>query len=244
MLTYNRANYISLAIESALAQTYKNFELIILDDGSTDNTTDIVAAYTDTRLRYIRDTTNKGLYTRRHESLSYVTGTYVAILDSDDIWSDDGKLKRQVAYLEENSTCAVVGTFITTINEHGQVTGNNDYYTSDADIRGNILLRNQFANSSTLMRQSALQKTAGYRDFAPCEDFELFLQLGQFGTFANLSEYSLQYRIHSGSISKQKMKVAKRVIAAIKLHQSEYPNATKGIMKMRLLYLLAFLRLK
>ena len=74
ILTYNRGHYIGEAITSVLAQTYPNFELIIIDDGSTDNTTQIVSNFTDERIKYIKHENNAGLFARRKESLSYVTG--------------------------------------------------------------------------------------------------------------------------------------------------------------------------
>jgi len=245
MLTYNRAPYIALALESALAQTYQNWELIILDDGSTDNTEVIVTPYlNDTRISYKKDSVNKGLFARRHESLSYPTGTYIAILDSDDIWSDPTKLEKQVAFMESHPECAVVGTFITLIDQHGTEFGRNTYYTEDADIRRTLLTRNQFANSSVLMRESAVAKTAGYRNFAPCEDLELFLQLGQFGTFANLSEYMLAYRIHPGGESTRKVKVARCVLALAPFHRHHYPGYWHIVIKMNVLIILAKLGLR
>lgn len=244
MLTYNRAEYIALAIESALAQTYTNWELIILDDGSTDNTEAIVTPYlNDARLRYIKDSTNKGLYARRQESLSHATGDYVAILDSDDYWTDPTKLATQVTHLEANPDCVVVGTFITLIDHTGTPLGKNTYLTTDTAIRNTLLWRDQFANSSVLMRRSALAKTAGYQDYAPCEDYELFLQLGLIGTFANLPSYSLAYRIHPGGESARKAKVARQSLRVIAHHRAHYPGYYLAATKLLLLYLLAKLRI-
>ncbi len=243
MLTYNRAAFITEAIRSALNQTYQNIELIILDDGSTDNTAALVAEIHDTRIRYLRDTVNKGLYARRQESLSHVTGDYVAILDSDDYWTDPTKLATQVTHLETNPDCVVVGTFITLIDSTGTPRGKNTYLTTDTAIRNTILWRNQFANSSVLMRRSALLKTAGYQDHAPCEDYELFLQLGLFGTFANLPSYSLAYRIHPGGESARKAKVARQSLRVISRHRTHYPGYYLAAMKLLLLYLLAKLRI-
>lgn len=239
MLTYNRAPFIREAVESALAQSYENFELIILDDGSTDNTFEIVSQFTDPRIRYIRDTENKGLAARRTESLSYPKGKYVAILDSDDVWTDTEKLAIQVGYLEQFPTCAVVGTFITLIDKDGTVTGNNHYETTDAAIRKKILFRNQFTNSSVVMRKAHLDQTEGYRAYAPAEDLELFLQLGRVGTFANIPEYTTQYRVHAGGSSYKKAIVAKMVKKIIRRHRDYYSGALWGLAKMHALHLLA-----
>ena len=244
MLTYNRANYIPLAIQSVLDQTYQNWELLIQDDGSTDETSTIVARYTDSRIRYIPDPINKGLTQKRMESLKSATGTYVAILDSDDIWSDTNKLTAQVAHLEANPLCAVVGTQITLIDADGVQFGTNNYHQPDSEIRNIILVRNQFAHSSVMMRKSMLDKTHGYRDYAPSEDLDLFLQLGQFGTFANLAMTGLAYRVHKKGESALKSKVVKVVLKAIKTHKHEYPNYFKAYVKFTLMLLVAKLRSK
>lgn len=242
MLTYNRANYIQLAIQSVLDQTYQNWELLILDDGSTDDTATIVNSYADSRIKYIHDPVNKGLARKRTESLAFPTGEYVAILDSDDIWSDCNKLSAQVAYLQKDPICAVVGTQITLIDTEGIQFGTNAYLLDDTSIRKNILIRNQFAHSSVLMRKSTLDKTSGYRNFAPSEDLDLFLQLGHFGTFANLPETMLAYRIHKKGESALKSKVVRVVLKAVKAHRHEYPNYPLAYLKFSLMLLVAQVR--
>jgi glycosyltransferase involved in cell wall biosynthesis len=244
MLTYNRAPYIAEAIESALSQTYRDFELIIIDDGSTDDTAAVVAKFSDPRISYRRDNVNRGLFARRRESLTLVRGEFVAILDSDDVWIEPEKLARQVAYLREHLECAVVGTFAALIDSDGKRLGVASYHTTDKDIRRCILIRNQFANSSVLMRAEHLRQTVGYRDFAPTEDLELFLQLGRVGAFANLPFFGLAHRLHQGGESARKARLAKEVLKVIACHQDAYPGALWGALKMRLLFLLAKLGIK
>ena len=89
MLTYNRASYITEAINSVLSQTYKSLELIIIDDGSTDDTSLIVGNFNDSRIEHIQHHENRGLAVRRVESATLAKGDFVAILDSDDIWIDE-----------------------------------------------------------------------------------------------------------------------------------------------------------
>ena len=90
---------------------------------------------------------------KRLESLAYAKGQYVAILDSDDIWIDGNKLTSQVEFLTNNPTCAVVGTNIDLIDKNGATMGTNTYLLDDRAIRSNILVRNQFAHSSVMMRK-------------------------------------------------------------------------------------------
>lgn len=239
VLTYNRASYIETAIDGVLNQTYQNFELVIIDDGSTDNTAEILAGYTDSRITKILHTNNAGLHTRRAESLTYATGTYTAVLDSDDVWTDTTKLAQQVAFLEENPACVVVGTFITLCDPTGESIGTNSYHTDDRSIRDAILWRNQFTHSSVLMRTAALQKVAGYRDTGLAEDLDLFLQLGNVGTFANIPLYMTNYRIHTDSFNPQKQAMAKAVLGIIQTHKHDYPNYYPAYIKaqLRLAYL-------
>jgi glycosyltransferase involved in cell wall biosynthesis len=245
MLTYNRATYIETAIKSVIEQTYQNWELVIIDDGSTDTTPEIVARYTtDPRIVYKRDEVNRRLIVRRKESLAHARGTYVAVLDSDDMWIDARKLEKQVAHMEAHPECAVVGTFIALIDETGTTVGSNRYFTEDRNIRDHLLIRNQFAHSSVLMRGAHLKLSAGYRPFASAEDLELFLQLGQIGTLANLPEYMVAYRVHNGGESADKVKVAKHVLRLARLHHHLYPGYWRIVIKMNLLIILAKLGLK
>ncbi len=224
MLTYNRAWSIGEAISSVLSQTYTNFELIIIDDGSTDNTREIVTGFADPRIKYINHEANQGLMARRKESLAAASGVYVAVLDSDDVWCDNNKLTEQINYLETNPETAIIGTNIIMIDSHGTEVGRNSYYTDDASIRNNILIRNQFAHSSVVMRKSLLEKTQGYGNFPVAEDLALFLDLGQYGTFANLLSYSTKYRINNNGEGSDKIKIISNVLAIIKLHKNTYPN--------------------
>ncbi len=242
MLTYNRANYIATAIESVLTQTYQNWELIVIDDGSTDDTKEVLAPYHDSRISYLRRNENKGLVYRRQESLTLVNGSYVAILDSDDIWLTRDKLKKQVEVLERDPSCSLVGTFINIIDERGSLIDQNKYYETDLEIRKNMLIRNQFANSSVMMRKSTLDKTAGYRNLSVAEDFELFLQLGQIGTFRNLPEYMTAYRVHTGNISSSKLNLIKYVLMVIKQYKDVYPGYYGAWLKFTLYRLFLTLR--
>ena len=242
MLTYNRAKYIGAAIESVLNQTYQNFELVIIDDGSTDNTQEILDRYDDPRIAVITYPANAGLLTRRKESLTYAQGTYTAILDSDDVWTSPDKLATQVAYMEDNPECDVLGTYIALIDAQGAEIGHTRYHTNDSDIRKNILHRNQFAHSSILMRTAAVAQTNGYQDTALAEDYDLFLQLGLHGRFANIPEEMTAYRIHTESFNSQKVKMATAVLNIITQYKNQYPHYYRALFKAYIRILLAKVR--
>lgn len=233
MLTYNRAHFIGEAIASVLAQTYTNFELIIIDDGSTDDTAEVVSRFTDPRITYSKETTNQGLLVRRQGSLSRAQGAYIAVLDSDDIWLEVTKLAQQVTYLEANPECSIVGTFFKRIDTTGRELGTHSYATTDTAIRHQLLWDNQFIHSSVLMRTQHLQKTAGYR-FPLAEDFDLFLQLGTVGTLANLPLYATAYRVHTSSESNKKVALMDEALKITKQHKAQYPGYYKAWLKFTL----------
>ena len=229
MLTYNRAHYLKDAVESVLTQTYKNWELIVIDDGSTDETESIITSYSDNRIAYRKYPENKGLYVRRQESLSHVNGQYVAILDSDDVWDSPLKLEQQVLFLEDNLDYAVVGTFITIIDENGNALRKDSYKTADENIRNKLLMRNQFTHSSVLMRKSMLDMTTGYQPTL-AEDLELFLQLGNFGKLANIPEFLTSYRVHDEGTNDYGIEMARALHVIIKKN-SHYPHQYIALLK-------------
>lgn len=235
MLTYNRAHFLPEAIESILNQTYQNWELVVIDDGSKDNTKELMASYTDPRIHYLRYETNAGLFARRTESLTYAKGSYTAILDSDDYWPSHNKLAEQVAFLEANLEHALVGTQTILVDDSGTTIGQCTYNTTDTDIRKKILLRNQFTHSGLLIRSVLLQKTKGYQPIL-AEDLELVLQLGMHGKLANLPHFYTAHRVHQNSENDHGPLMAGAVVQIVSLHAKEYPNASlaKLISRIRL----------
>ncbi len=233
--TYNRANYIGLAIESAQRQTFRDWELLVLDDASTDDTEEVVGAFasTDSRIIYIKHSQNKGIAENRNSGLALARGQYVAVLDSDDIWTDDGKLEKQIAHLTAHPDCVAIGSNVSVIDENGTVTGSFSYETTDTGIRNKILLRNQFVQSSIMYRLDSARKAGGYdKSIVVNDDFDLWLRLGTLGTFANLPEITTAYREHSGGITKsRKLKAATEHLDILKRHGRQYPNYVPALLK-------------
>jgi glycosyltransferase involved in cell wall biosynthesis len=236
MLTYNRAHFLPEAIQSVLKQTYQNWELIVIDDGSTDKTAKLMAGFADPRIHYIRHESNAGLFVRRAESLSYAKGTYTAILDSDDCWTSPNKLDEQVAFLESNPEYVLIGTMATLVDDKANHIGEYRTATTDDEIRAKILTRNQCTHSSLLIRTSALLKTAGYQATL-AEDLELVLALGTHGKLANLPQLYTAHRVHRGSQNDHGLKMARAVDRIITSYAHTYPNPflAKVFSKLRLL---------
>ena len=227
MLTYNRADFLPEAIESVLRQTYSNWELVVIDDGSTDTTSVVMANYTDPRIKYIKHENNAGLFVRRAESLSYAVGTYTAVLDSDDYWVTNTKLAEQVAFLNENPEHVVIGTPALVIDSNGATLKKHAVATTDQNIRNKILIRNQFIHSSLLIRTEALKKTTGYQPTL-AEDLELILQLGLLGKLANLPDFHTAHRVLQGSQNDRGRTMAKAVTKIVSTYIHKYPNGLFG----------------
>lgn len=223
MLTYNRAHFLPEAIRSVLSQSYQNWELTVIDDGSADTTEELMRSYTDPRIVYIRHEENAGLFVRRAESLKYATAKYTAILDSDDLWTDVHKLEEQVKFLGENVEHVLVGTQTRIIDFEGNTVKKYNQKLSDEEIRNNILTRNQFTHSAVLIRTEVLQKTSGYQPTL-AEDLDLFLQLGKVGKFANLNKFYTAHRVHKNSENDNGIKMATAVQNIIKKYSAYYPN--------------------
>lgn len=239
--TRNRAGFISLAIESIQNQTFTDWELIILDDDSTDNTREIVDKYVakDSRIKYYKNSPALGISSNRNRGLTLASGKYMAVLDSDDFWLEKDKLQKQYDFLEQNPDYVLIGSNIKIIDEKGNFIKETTFASDDADIRKRILQNNQIPHSSVLIRKEAIEKVNGYDNKFSCvEDLDLFLKLGRFGKFKNLPEITTAYTRHSGGYSHQrKMAMAGNHLKIVWKNFGNYPRWLVAIIwaKIRLL---------
>jgi glycosyltransferase involved in cell wall biosynthesis len=183
MPVFNGEKYIHQAIESILVQTYRDFELVVVDDGSTDRTAEIINTYTDTRIRYIQNSTNLGLAAARNRAIEISNGQYLAWLDSDDI-SSPTRLEKQVGLLNQNKEIVLTGTWVKTIEPNQERIWR--YPTNKDYLRARFLFDNPFATSSVMLKRT--QKiTSGLKfdsRYPPAEDYDLWVtsphKTGQF----------------------------------------------------------------
>lgn len=150
---YNAENYIKKTIQSVLNQTYKNFEILIINDASTDQSVSIVESFSDDRIRLIHNDTNKGICYTRQRGVIEARGKYIAILDADDI-AMPNRLEKQFAFLEKNPEIAVCGSDAYFIDENDQpINHKHDINFDSKIIKIENLFANQFINSSALIRK-------------------------------------------------------------------------------------------
>lgn len=237
MASYDRAPLIGQAIESVMAQNYPNWELLVLDDASKDNTYDVVQDFMarDSRIKWLPAHHNLGINKNRNRGFERAIGEYIAILDSDDYWADPRKLEKQVGFLESHPDHALVGTGIMTVDGQDRKLGALEFALDDASIRRRMLMKNQFTHSSVLLRASALPLPSPYDEsgfVSIWEDYELFLRLGLRHKFANLPEMTTAYRLHSGNITKaRRLEGARAHLNIIRKYRHDYPYYSFAVLK-------------
>lgn len=230
--TYNGGRFIKKAIKSILAQSFSDYEIIVIDDGSTDNTKEILGEYIkEDKIIYFKKE-NEGPNIARRLGVARSSAEYIAFLDDDDIWHSKDKLKKQVEFLDKNKEYVMVGTGGFIIGENGQTIMKYKVPEKDEEIRKSILLKNPFIQSSVLIRKEYLEKIY-YKENKDCcnswEDYSLWLEAGLLGKVFNLREEMVFYTYRKGSISTtKKEEVLKRNICLIKKYNNDYPNYKKA----------------
>ena len=228
MPTYNGSAFIQKAVESVLDQTFKNFELIIVNDGSTDDTEKIIKdlASNDSRIVLIKNEKNLGIQKTLNKGVAISRGEYIARIDDDDIWCDKEKLKNQINFFALNPDHVLVGTGVVVVDENNKEKKRYLMPVTDKDIRKTIIFRNRFIHSSVLFKTSAFQKVGGYnesQDVRNVEDYCLWLGLGRVGKFANLATYSVVYTERAGSLSgKNRLSQYKKMLNVSKMNKDFY----------------------
>jgi glycosyltransferase involved in cell wall biosynthesis len=234
MPTYNGAEFITKAIESVIAQTYKDWELLVIDDYSVDDTNKIVSGFLyDSRIKYFKNEKNLGIQKTLNIGLGRASGDFIARIDSDDEWIDINKLRNQISFLESNKDYVLLGTGIVAVNEFGKELMHYIPPQTDKQIRNHILGQNCFAHSSVMYRKNAVIDLGGYSEAKKArhiEDYDLWLKLGLVGKFANMDTYSVKLTIHSSSLtSKNRIIQAWRAFLVALNYSNKYPNTFSGL---------------
>ncbi|KRT17319.1 hypothetical protein ASU31_06520 [Pedobacter ginsenosidimutans] len=200
MAAYNTSGFIEESILSILNQTFIDFELLIIDDGSTDNTALIVKTFNDTRIRFIQNNGNKGLPFTRNRLLELARGEYIAILDSDDIAYPE-RLGLQLNFFSSNPEVALCGGHGKIIDKNGVESEKKIIVPTGDSIGMQMLFGNPFINSSTMFKTEIFRELNGYRDFALAEDYDLFTRISERHKVANIDAFLVKYRIHGENIT-------------------------------------------
>lgn len=203
---YNAGRYLRPAVDSILAQSYRDFELIVIDDGSTDGSMESISAIPDERLRIVRNPRNLGLVATRNRGIELARAPLMAILDSDDVARVD-RLEKQVARFRDDPALALLGSCADIIDDDGRVIGAIDpELYGHEEIKRQLLNRNRFVQSSVILRLDVVRAVGGYpQDYDVAEDYALWLRLAETHHVANIPERLVQYRVHGSQISQRKV---------------------------------------
>jgi glycosyltransferase involved in cell wall biosynthesis len=211
MTVYNAARFVGEAIESILNQTFGNLELIVVDDGSKDDSLAVLRRYAKAHARVkVLTRPNGGCWIASNDGLAASRGKLIARMDADDVSMPD-RLEKQVAFLDANPQVVCVGSHVLLIDADGaplRVMPDPSRLTHKDIDKGHLTGGGQVMyHPSVLIRREALEKIGLYREWPAALDLDLFLRLAEVGELANLPDVLLKYRQHMGSIGHAKMKL-------------------------------------
>lgn len=199
MPVYNAMPYLPSAVESVLSQTYSNFEFIIVDDGSTDDSIPYLRDLKDKRILLITSQNNRGYTNRIKQGISLSSGSYIARQDADDI-SLPERFAHQVAVLEQRTWLAAIFCAFQTIDEHGHLLSTQHPPVGYQAIREMLFYTNPLCHGSVMMRRGSLEAVGGYTvSMEPAEDYDLWLRFSDHFEIGALSDVLYQLRIHTES---------------------------------------------
>lgn len=201
MPSWNTGNYIAESIESVLNQTYKNWELLIVDDCSTDNTDSVVASFDDKRIRYFKNKKNSGAALTRNRAIRKANGEWIAFLDSDDLWSPE-KLEKQLKFMNDNGYVFSYHDFVK-IDEKSKPL---NVYVSGPDIVTKRKMYNYgYPGCLTFMYSAKAIGLIQIKDIKKNNDYAILLKLCKKANCYRMNENLAQYRIRTKSISHDKL---------------------------------------
>jgi len=227
--TYNRVDLLKRAVRNVFAQSFSDYEFIVINDASTDGTRAYLdeLARRDPRVRPVHNERNNypDISKNLNEGLRLARGGYIARLDDDDYWCDPEKLAKQVAFLNAHPGCVVVGGGTIVVDENDNEQFRYLKLETDALIRDRALITNPFTHSTVMFRRDVALAVGGYGDFKNAEDWDLWLKMGTKGTFYNFQEYFVRYLMNDKSKTVIfKRSQTKEIFSLLRSHRHEYPR--------------------
>jgi glycosyltransferase involved in cell wall biosynthesis len=213
---YNCEKYIEVAINSVVNQTYRNLEIVVVDDCSTDKTWEIIQkmADNDSRIKPLRNKENSKIVKTLNNAIENSSGKYLARMDGDDERVLDS-IEKQVNFLENNKDVAVVGGSSEICDENMTTINKREYLLTDSEIRKKLFRFSPFTHATIVMRASMVP-TSPYRlDWA--EDYDLYFRLANNGKLANLPDVLYRIRTHKKSVSRTKTRYQEKLTLYIRL---------------------------
>jgi len=205
---YNAEKYLVASIDSVLSQSYKNFELIIVDDCSYDQTYLIAQKYqnNDSRVKLFRNKKHLGIGATLNYAISKTKGQYIARMDADDVM-DNKRLEKQVNFLEKNNNVVCLGSYMKEIDEDGKIIGKRIIPLTHKKIYEKMFYAMGIQSPTLMINKNLVPKNFSWcKTDGILDDLDLLFKLINFGKFANLDEYLMFYRIHENNLSLKNIK--------------------------------------
>ena len=212
---YNVQDTIKESIDSILNQTFMDFELIIINDGSKDRTEEVILSYSDDRIQYYRNEQNKGLIYTLNRGLDLAQGKYIARMDADDI-SLPTRFEKQVKVMEENLNIVVCGAQIIPFGVDRAKRFTLFLPEESEDLKNLLFIQTCFAHPTVMIRRQVLidNEVRYDADYSHAEDYKMWIDLSLVGEFYNIQEPLLKYRLSDGQVSHKFSDVQKRTASA------------------------------
>lgn len=217
MPVYNSGKYLAEAVESVLDQSFKDFEFLIINDGSTDGSLGILKEYAkkDKRIKIINQE-NKGLIQSLNKGLEIAQGEYIARMDADDVALPE-RLTRQYTFLKKNPDHVVVGGSFISIDSSGKRLGQHHCFINNLTIRHALPLEGCIPHPTAMYLKTVARKAGAYRqEYFPAEDYDLWRRLSNLGKLHNIEVPVLLYRHSPGSISASRSRMQKKITGKIR----------------------------
>lgn len=222
--TYNCDKYIGEALDSVIRQTYTDYEIIVIDDGSTDSTRAVIENnYHTVRYYYLE---NSGVAAARNFGISKARGELIAFLDADDVWLPE-KLEKQVVLFEADKTVGMVFTENSFFNEEGKTSdkANKRDRLMSGDIIKNIFLHSYVVTSTVMVRKKVFDTVGSFEvGLTVAEDDNMWMRIGMNYGIELLDEPMTMYRLTEGSLSRTKQNIFNGVKASIEIIRNKYPD--------------------
>jgi len=212
--TYNCGKYLADTINSVLHQPYTDYEMLIIDDGSTDNTEHVIKSIKDQRIVYLKNNKNLGIVKTLNKGIKLAKGKYIARMDADDLMLGN-RLQLQVDFLEQNPDYGMVGGWYQVMDENGQFKKSIPLPTDSELLKIGLLFSNQFAHPAVTMRSTLLRDLKYKQDFIYCEDFDLWTRFAEISNIANLPYYFLSYRWYANNSCHRKQSELRNAFALL-----------------------------
>ncbi len=232
MPVYRGEQFVAAAIESVLAQTYRSFELLIINDGSPDNSAQTISRFLPhPQIQYIEQT-NAGVAAARNTGLAHAKGAFVALLDQDDLWLP-AKLERQIAYLDAHPQVGLVHSRVECIDAAGNIcscSGAISVHAFEGFCAGRLLLGNGIAPLTVLICRSCIDDVGGFdQRFAPADDWELWMRIARRYAFGFMEEVTARYRVHEEMVSKDHFKMQRTVLSIMDSICRRFPDVPQSV---------------